>query len=110
MEQMIEITDACASKIQELIEEEGTPNLNLRMFINGGGCAGFQYGFTFDDTINEDDMVIEKNGIKFVVDMLSIQYVAGSEIDFTESINGDQFTVYNPNANHTCGCGSSFQV
>jgi len=110
MEHVIKITDACASKIHELLEEEGTPDLNLRMFINGGGCAGFQYGFTFDNMINEDDTVIEKNGVKFVIDMLSIQYVAGAIIDYTESALGEQFTVFNPNANHTCGCGSSFEI
>ena len=118
-------TDAAARKVKSLIDEEENPNLNLRVFITGGGCSGFQYGFTFDETINPDDTVIEKTvsddgdddgeggsggTVKLLVDSLSLQYLKGAEIDYREDINGAQFVIRNPNAKTTCGCGSSFST
>lgn len=122
-------TDAAAQKVKALIDEEENPNLNLRVYITGGGCSGFQYGFTFDEKINDDDMVIEKSIreeasatdgdsgsnesgdsdlVKLLIDPMSYQYLKGAEIDYREDINGSQFVIRNPNAKTTCGCGSSF--
>ncbi len=101
-------TDNAASKVKELIEEEGNPDLKLRVFVSGGGCSGFQYGFTFDEETNEDDASMEKNGVTLLIDAMSYQYLAGAEIDYQESIEGSQFVIKNPNATSTCGCGSSF--
>ena len=103
-------TDAAAAKVKSLIEEEGNPELKLRVFVSGGGCAGFQYGFTFDEIANDDDTCIEKNGVTLLVDPMSYQYLVGAEIDYQESLEGSQFTIKNPNATTTCGCGSSFSV
>ena len=103
-------TDSAASKVKQLIEEEGNNNLNLRVFISGGGCSGFQYGFTFDESVNEDDTVMEKNGVKLLVDAMSFQYLIGAEIDYLEDLQGAQFIIKNPGATSTCGCGSSFSV
>lgn len=103
-------TDAAADKVAGLIGEEGNPNLKLRVFVQGGGCSGFQYGFTFDEAVNEDDMVLEKNGVQLLVDTMSFQYLVGAEIDYREDIQGSQFVIRNPNATTTCGCGSSFAV
>ena len=103
-------TDSAASKVAELIAEEGNPDLKLRVFVQGGGCSGFQYGFTFDEITNDDDFQIEKNGLVFLVDPMSYQYLVGAEIDYTESLHGSQFVIRNPNATTTCGCGSSFSV
>jgi iron-sulfur cluster insertion protein len=103
-------TDSAATKVRALIEEEGNTDLKLRVFISGGGCSGFQYGFTFDENINEDDAVIERGGVKLLVDPMSIQYLTGAEIDYTEGLDGAQFVIRNPNATTTCGCGSSFSV
>ncbi len=103
-------TDNAASKVRQLMEEEGNDNLKLRVFISGGGCSGFQYGFTFDETINEDDTVMEKNGVQLLVDPMSFQYLIGAEIDYQESLKGAQFVIKNPGAASTCGCGSSFSV
>lgn len=103
-------TDSAASKVKQLIEEEGNNNLNLRVFISGGGCSGFQYGFTFDELINEDDTIMEKNGVKLLVDPMSFQYLIGAEIDYQENLQGAQFIIKNPGATSTCGCGSSFSV
>ena len=103
-------TANAATKVKQLIEEEGNNNLKLRVFVSGGGCSGFQYGFTFDETINEDDTVTEKNGVKLLVDPMSFQYLIGAEIDYQESIQGAQFVIKNPGATSTCGCGSSFSV
>lgn len=103
-------TDAAAAKVKSLIDEENDDSLKLRVFISGGGCSGFQYGFTFDETINEGDTVIEKGGVTLLVDPMSFQYLIGAEIDYTESIEGAQFVIRNPNATTTCGCGSSFSV
>ena len=103
-------TDSAADKVKQLIEEEGNNNLKLRVFVSGGGCSGFQYGFTFDETVNEDDTVTEKNGVQLLVDPMSFQYLIGAEIDYQESIQGAQFVIKNPGATSTCGCGSSFSV
>lgn len=107
-------TDAAARKVQSLIEEEGNPALKLRVYITGGGCSGFQYGFTFDEVIGEDDKVVIKqvdgNDVYLLVDPLSYQYLHGAEIDYTEGVTGAQFIIRNPNAQTTCGCGSSFSV
>ncbi|MBW7902411.1 MAG: iron-sulfur cluster insertion protein ErpA [Rhodocyclaceae bacterium] len=103
-------TDAAASKVKELIEEEGNADLKLRVFVTGGGCSGFQYGFTFDEVMNEDDTTLEKNGVTLLVDPMSYQYLVGAEIDYTEGIEGSQFVIKNPNASSTCGCGSSFSA
>jgi iron-sulfur cluster insertion protein len=103
-------TESAASKVKELIEEEGTPDLKLRVFVTGGGCSGFQYGFTFDETANEDDTLIEKDGVTLLIDPMSLQYLVGAEIDYTEGLQGSQFVIRNPNATTTCGCGSSFSV
>ena len=103
-------TDSAANKVKALIEEEGNPELKLRVFVTGGGCSGFQYGFTFDEVTNEDDMVMEKNGVTLLVDPMSMQYMMGAEVDYTEGLEGAQFVIKNPNATSTCGCGSSFSV
>jgi iron-sulfur cluster insertion protein len=103
-------TDDAANKVRELIQEEGNPDLKLRVFVTGGGCSGFQYGFTFDETANEDDSVMEKNGVTLLIDPMSYQYLVGAEIDYTEGLEGSQFVIKNPNATSTCGCGSSFSV
>ena len=103
-------TDAAARKVKALIEEEEEANLKLRVFISGGGCSGFQYGFTFDEAIGEGDTVIEKDGVQLLVDPMSFQYLVGAEIDYTEGLEGAQFVIRNPNATTTCGCGSSFST
>ncbi|MDA3913330.1 iron-sulfur cluster insertion protein ErpA [Oleiagrimonas sp.] len=103
-------TDAAAHKVRELIEEEGNPALKLRVYISGGGCSGFQYGFTFDDEQADDDLALDKEGVTLLVDPLSLQYLGGAEIDYSESLSGSQFVIRNPNATTTCGCGSSFSM
>ncbi len=103
-------TDAAASKVRSLIEEEGNPQLSLRVFIQGGGCSGFQYGFEFDENRAEDDIAVERGGVVLLVDPLSLQYLQGAEVDYTESLQGAQFVIRNPNAKTTCGCGSSFTM
>ena len=103
-------TDSAAGKVKQLIEEEGNPGLKLRVFVQGGGCSGFQYGFTFDEETNEDDTVMEKNGVSLLIDAMSYQYLVGAEIDYKEDIEGAQFVIKNPNATSTCGCGSSFSA
>lgn len=103
-------TDSAANKVKELISEEGNPELKLRVFVTGGGCSGFQYGFTFDEATNEDDTVMEKNGVTLLVDPMSFQYLVGAEIDYSEGLQGSQFVIKNPNATSTCGCGSSFST
>ena len=102
--------DSAAAKVADLIAEEGNANLKLRVFVQGGGCSGFQYGFTFDEDVNEDDTEFEKNGVTLIVDSMSFQYLVGAEIDYKEDINGSQFVIKNPNATTTCGCGSSFSA
>ena len=106
----IEFTDAAALKVKALIEEEENPNLKLRVYVTGGGCSGFQYGFTFDEKVNEGDMTIDKEDVTLVVDPMSLQYLVGGEVDYTEGLEGSRFLVNNPNATTTCGCGSSFSI
>lgn len=115
-QQTLIFTDSAASKVAELIEEEGNLKLNLRVFVTGGGCSGFQYGFSFDEEILDDDMIIEKSvkqhnqPIKLLVDPMSYQYLENAEIDYREDLQGEQFVIRNPNAKTTCGCGSSFSI
>jgi len=103
-------TDNAANKVKELIEEEGNPELKLRVFVSGGGCSGFQYGFTFDEAVNAEDTQLQKNGVTLLIDPMSYQYLVGAEIDYTDGLEGSQFVIRNPNATTTCGCGSSFSV
>ena len=110
VEQTAEITDAAASKVKKLIEEEGNSNLNLRVTVSGGGCSGFQYGFEFDENVADDDIKIEKDGITMLIDSMSMQYLAGCEVDYLDGLEGSRFVINNPNAKTTCGCGSSFSV
>lgn len=107
---MITVTESAQNKIRTLILEEDNPGLNLRTFVQGGGCSGFQYGFTFDEEINEDDFTVELGDFKLLVDSMSMQYLGDAVIDFTEDAMGASFTIKNPNAATTCGCGSSFSV
>jgi iron-sulfur cluster insertion protein len=106
----INFTDSAAQKVAQLIEEEGNPDLKLRVFVQGGGCSGFQYGFTFDEIVNDDDTSMEKNGVTLLIDSMSYQYLVGAEIDYKDDLEGAQFVIKNPNATSTCGCGSSFSV
>lgn len=103
-------TDSAAAKVRELIDEEGNSALKLRVFVTGGGCSGFQYGFTFDEEVAEDDTRLEKGGVTLLIDPMSFQYLVGAEIDYSEGLEGAQFVIKNPNATSTCGCGSSFSV
>jgi len=103
-------TDAAATKVKSLIEDEGNDNLKLRVFVTGGGCSGFQYGFTFDESLNEGDTAVENQGVELLIDPMSFQYLVGAEIDYTEGLEGAQFVIRNPNATTTCGCGSSFST
>jgi iron-sulfur cluster insertion protein len=106
----IEFSDAAAKKVKALVEEEENPNLKLRVYVTGGGCSGFQYGFTFDEKVNEGDTTIDNNTVTLVVDPMSLQYLVGGKVDYTEGLEGSRFLVNNPNATTTCGCGSSFTV
>ena len=106
----MKVEDTALEKIKELILEEGNPNLKLRIFVQGGGCSGFQYGFTFDEVQNDDDFAFERDSIQILVDAMSMQYLEGSEIDYREDIMGSSFVINNPQAVSTCGCGSSFAV
>ncbi len=106
----IEFTEAAARKVLELILEERNPGLKLRVYISGGGCSGFQYGFSFDEAAEEDDIAVTREGVTLLVDPLSFQYLAGAEVDYTEDLQGAQFVIRNPNASTTCGCGSSFAI
>ena len=106
----IQMTDAAANKVKTLITEEENPELKLRVYITGGGCSGFQYGFTFDEITNDDDTTMTKNGVSLLIDSMSYQYLVGAEIDYKEDLQGAQFVIKNPNASTTCGCGSSFSV
>ncbi len=103
-------TDSAASKVKDLIEEEKNDALKLRVFVSGGGCSGFQYGFTFDENVQDGDTKVEKNGVTLLVDPMSFQYLTGAEIDYKEDLEGSQFVIKNPNATTTCGCGSSFST
>jgi iron-sulfur cluster insertion protein len=104
------LTDNAVNKIKDLMAEENNPNINLRVYVQGGGCSGMQYGFTFDEEINEDDTQVEKNDCTILVDSISLQYLKDAEIDYTESLQGSQFKIHNPDAKASCGCGSSFAV
>ena len=108
--QLVTMAPGAIAKIKELIAEENSPNLKLRMFVSGGGCSGMQYGFTFEETANEDDFDLEFDGVHVLVDSMSSQYLQGAEVDYTESLQGSQFSINNPNAETSCGCGSSFSV
>lgn len=110
VEQVAEITDAAAAKVKALIEEEANPKLKLRVTVSGGGCSGFQYGFEFDENVADDDIQLEKDGITMLIDAMSMQYLAGSAVDYLEGLEGARFVISNPNAKSTCGCGSSFSV
>jgi iron-sulfur cluster insertion protein len=103
-------TDNAVAKVKDLILEEANPALKLRVFVTGGGCSGFQYGFTFDEEVNEDDAELVKDGVTLLIDPMSYQYLVGAEIDYTEGLEGSQFVIRNPNATSTCGCGSSFSA
>lgn len=103
-------TTAAASKVATLIDEEGNPSLMLRVYIQGGGCSGFQYGFTFDESVQDGDTEVVTDGVKLLIDPMSLQYLTGAEIDYTEGLQGAQFVIRNPNATTTCGCGSSFSA
>jgi iron-sulfur cluster insertion protein len=103
-------TDSAAFKVKDLLAEEGNPELKLRVFVQGGGCSGFQYGFTFDEVVNEDDIAMDKNGVTLLIDSMSYQYLVGAEIDYKDDLEGAQFVIKNPNAASTCGCGSSFSA
>lgn len=110
MPSMLEFTPQAAAKVAELIVEEGNPDLKLRLYVTGGGCSGFSYGFAFDDAIAEDDTQIVTAGVSLVVDAMSLQYVMGARVDFEDGLEGSRFVIHNPNAQTTCGCGSSFSV
>src|SRR3974390_3280560 len=106
----LKFSDAAAAKVRQLIDEEGNAELKLRVFVQGGGCSGFQYGFTFDEVANDDDTAMVKNGVTLLIDPMSYQYLVGAEIDYQEGLEGAQFVIKNPNATTTCGCGSSFSA
>lgn len=103
-------SDAAAVKVKQLVDEEQNPQLKLRVYVTGGGCSGFQYGFTFDESVNPGDMEIEKQGVSMVIDPMSLQYLVGGTVDYTEGLEGSRFFVNNPNATTTCGCGASFSI
>ena len=107
---VVVFTDSAANKVKDLLIDEGNPALKLRVFVQGGGCSGFQYGFTFDEAVNENDTVLDKNGVQLLIDPMSFQYLVGAEVDYKEDLEGAQFVIRNPNASTTCGCGSSFSV
>jgi len=106
----LNVTNSAVSKVKTLVEEEGNPDLKLRVYVTGGGCSGFQYGFTFDEAVAEDDTRVEREGVTVLVDSLSFQYLAGAELDYSEGLEGSRFVVNNPNAATTCGCGASFSI
>lgn len=110
VESGVVFTDNAAHKVKQLIAEEGNPNLKLRVFVTGGGCSGFQYGFTFDEEVQEGDTTVENDGVTVVIDPMSFQYLEGAEVDFKDSLEGSMFVINNPNATTTCGCGSSFSI
>lgn len=110
MQDPLVFTDSAANKVKAMIEEEDNANLKLRIAVSGGGCSGFQYGFTLDEVTNEDDTVLNKNGVQLLIDPMSFQYLMGAEIDYQDGLEGSQFVIKNPGATSTCGCGSSFSV
>lgn len=107
---LLAFTQGAAKKVKSLVDEEGNPRLKLRVFVTGGGCSGFQYGFTFDEEIADDDTIVEREGVSLVVDSMSFQYLAGAEVDYQEGLEGSRFVINNPNASTTCGCGQSFSI
>lgn len=109
-EASLQFTHAAARKVRELMLEEGNPELKLRVYIQGGGCSGFQYGFSFDESAQDDDLAVQTDGVTLIVDPVSLQYLTGAEVDYSESLQGAQFVIRNPNAKTTCGCGSSFSA
>ena len=106
----VKFSDAAAARVKQLIEDAGNPALKLRVYVNGGGCSGFQYGFEFDENVKDGDTEITKNGVSMVVDTMSMQYLANAEVDFLDGLEGSRFVINNPNAKTTCGCGSSFSI
>jgi len=110
MEAFVAVKPAAIAKVKELLAEENNPDLKLRMFVQGGGCSGFQYGFTFEETAQEDDWTFDFDGVTLLIDPMSSQYLQGAEVDYTESLQGSQFSIKNPNAQTSCGCGSSFSI
>ena len=110
MPEPLVFTDAAAAKVKQLIDEEGNDNLKLRVFVQGGGCSGFQYGFTFDEEVSDEDTRLDRGGVTLLIDPMSLQYLAGAEIDYQSGAQGEQFVIKNPNATSTCGCGSSFSA
>ncbi len=108
--QVVYVTDSAIAKVKSLVEEEDNPDLKLRVYVTGGGCSGFQYGFTFDEALADDDSVVEKDGVKVVVDAMSYPYLVGAKVDYEEGLQGSKFVIQNPNASSTCGCGSSFSI
>jgi iron-sulfur cluster insertion protein len=108
--EVVSVSDSAIAKVRSLIEEEDNPDLKLRVYVTGGGCSGFQYGFTFDEALAEDDSVVEREGVKVVVDATSYPYLVGARVDYEEGLQGAKFVIQNPNAASTCGCGSSFSI
>lgn len=108
--QVVYVSDSAVAKVKSLIEEEGNEDLKLRVYVTGGGCSGFQYGFAFDEAVAEDDSIVEKGGIKVVVDAMSYPYLVGANVNYEEGLQGSKFVIQNPNASSTCGCGSSFSI
>jgi iron-sulfur cluster insertion protein len=106
----VTVTDSAIAKVRELLSEEGNPALKLRIYVTGGGCSGFQYGFAFDENAGDDDFVVEKDGVTVLVDTMSLQYLAGATISYEDGLEGSRFVIANPNASSTCGCGSSFSM
>jgi iron-sulfur cluster insertion protein len=108
--QVVTVTESAIAKVRNLIEEEDNPDLKLRVYVTGGGCSGFQYGFTFDEAVADDDSIVERDGVKVVVDAMSYPYLVGAVVNYEEGLQGSKFVIQNPNASSTCGCGSSFTV
>lgn len=108
--EVVTVTDSAIAKVRSLIEEEDNPDLKLRVYVTGGGCSGFQYGFTFDEAVADDDSIVERDGVKVVVDAMSYPYLVGARVDYEEGLQGSKFVIQNPNASSTCGCGSSFNI
>ncbi len=108
--EVVTVTESAIAKVRSLIEEEDNPDLKLRVYVTGGGCSGFQYGFTFDESVAYDDSIVERDGVKVIVDAMSYPYLVGARVDYEEGLQGSKFVIQNPNASSTCGCGSSFSI
>lgn len=108
--EVVSVTESAIAKVRSLIEEEDNPDLKLRVYVTGGGCSGFQYGFTFDEAVADDDSIVERDGVRVVVDAMSYPYLVGARVDYEEGLQGSKFVIQNPNASSTCGCGSSFNI